>query len=491
MKLTIVLIAIIITTRLAAAAGSIECDHPESSDKVRIYFANGVSNSMEDAYGSQDKVKSALGMQDKDFGLAYNASENWFKQLIQVYVQRENDSDNFWYWTRHMDQAPQWFRDEYVQKVRKFNEDMVSNDPDLPKHIRQYVADLVSGKKVVIVAHSQGNFYANNAYRFIRSEYSEYKDSIGIVSVANPSNYVEGGGSYALDDVYTTNPVDLIINLVRGVYPDTLPANVPPYDNPNSLIDHEFKETYFTPEPRGYRSRIIGQILQRIATLKTPEKKEECKNPEEIPVVVNTTNAINISATSASLQGYVQNGKQIAARCVWRMASNGAPNSCYSIRDSIATSGSLNAGANFACTATGLSPGTNYNYRVCGRQGDRISDGGSKPFRTGGVQCGQTASYSGGSEGLTVTYGMGTTSGNSSVEFEAYTIPDKLEIWQGSRMLYSTKECGVFGCSSGYVSNYHTANVYHNPYYGETWQIKVYGNANTDTKWVVKVSCPQ
>ena len=464
-----------------------ECDHPDATEEVRIYFANGMNNSIDDARKSKEKLQAELGMQDKDFGIAYNDNENWLTQLLEVYHQRKNESDEFWYWLRHMDEAPQWFRDEYVQKVGRFNENMVRNDPDLQKHINKYLADLESGKKVVIVAHSQGNFYANNAYRWIRINYQKYKNSIGIVSVATPSNWVEGGGNYVLNDVYTNNPEDLIINLVRGVFPDTLPANVPPFHN--SMIDHGFLETYFAPE--SYRARIVGQILQRISTLQTPEKSFECKEPEEVPVVVNTTYAINVSATSASLRGHVQSGKQIAGYFVWRKAAYGNPETCWSLRNRMATSGSLDTDDDFWLTITGLSPGTNYNYRVCGREGSRISDGGVKPFRTGGTQCGQSAYYSGGSEGLTVTYGMGSRSGYSRVDFEAYTIPDKLEIWQGGRLLYVTEKCGTFSCVPAYVSGHHTANILHNPIYGSTWQIKVYGNSNTNTQWQVKVSCPQ
>lgn len=469
-----------------------ECDNPNAHESVRIYFANGMNNTEEGAYNSQKALMDELGMQNKDFGIAYNDNENWLTQLLEAYHQRKNESDDFWYWLRHMNEAPQWFRDEYVQKVGRFNENMVRNDPDLQRHIRKYVADLVSGKKVVIVAHSQGNFYANNAYRYIKINYPEYKNSIGIVSAANPSNWVEGGGSYVLNDVYTTNPEDLVINLVRILYPDTLPANVPPYDNPSSLSDHEFVTIYFAPDSvGGYRARIVGQILQRISTLQAPEKSFECKDPDEVPVVVNTTYPTNISATSASLRGHVQSGKQIAGYFIWRKASYGNPSTCWSMRDRIATSGSLDTGEDFWLTITGLSPGTNYNYRVCGREGSRISDGGVKSFRTGGTQCGHSASYSGGSEGLTVTYGMGSRSGYSRIDFEAYSIPDKLEIWQGGRLLYVTKKCGTFSCVPAYVSGHHTANILHNPIYGSTWQIKVYGNSNTNTQWQVKVSCPQ
>jgi hypothetical protein len=89
--------------------------------------------------------------------------------------------------------------------------------------VDNYLADLNSGKKVVIVAHSQGNFYANNAYRYIKEDYNKFIDSIGIVSVATPATWVEGAPRRPddkINDYYTNNPNDLIINLVDFFYTD-------------------------------------------------------------------------------------------------------------------------------------------------------------------------------------------------------------------------------------------------------------------------------
>ncbi len=481
MKLSIFIICIIIVISVTTKGYS-ECDHPNSPEEVRIYFANGMSNTFREAKESKRVLQNELGMQDKDFGIAYNDDENWLLQLLHVYEQRKHESDEFWYWLRHMNEAPQWFRDEYVQKVGRFNENMVRNDPDLQKHIRQYIADLVSGKKVVIVAHSQGNFYANNAYRYIKINYPEYKNSIGIVSVATPSNWVEGGGSYVLNNVYTNNPEDLIINLVRSVYPDTLPANVPPYDNPNSMIDHEFVGTYFAPDSiGGYRARIVGQILQRIASLQSPEKSFECKDPDEVPLVVYTRQATSVSSHSARLNAYVESGKSIGAIFTYSKTSDGNPSNCNDNLDILHSIGNFNTGDSFYAVVNNLEQNTSYSFRSCGREGNRIFDGGVLTFKTN-ITCGTPLSADGGSEGLSVNFGMGPSAGYATVEFEAYQIPDKLVILHGGRQIYST---------NGYVSGYHSSRVYHNPSYGQEWVIKVYGNTNTGTAWDLNITCPQ
>ncbi len=355
---------------------AVECDEPTAQESVRIYFANGMSNTPKHARDSKKELQKILEMPDKDFGLSYNDNENWLLQLLHVYKQRENSSDDFWYWLRNMSEAPKWFHDEYVQKVGRFNENMVRNDPDLTRHINKYLADLNSGKKVVIVAHSQGNFYANNAYRYIKLNYPHYKDSIGIVSVATPATWVEGGGTYSINNVYTTNPEDLIIQLVEAFYSDTLNPNVPAYDNPNSMTDHGFIDTYLT----GFRGRIVSQINNRTSSLSTPQKDFECMEPEEVPVNVITNSATNITKSSARLNGKVLSGKQIAGYCIYRKASSGDLATCRSYRNNIPTSGSLDTDEVFYCNISNLSENETYNFRVCGREGERISDGGQKSF---------------------------------------------------------------------------------------------------------------
>ena len=89
------LLVLCFTISCFASSGCAECDHPEAPEQVRIYFANGMSNPYVEAKKSQEKLQSELGMQEKDFGIAYNDNENWQTQLLEVYKQRENESDDF------------------------------------------------------------------------------------------------------------------------------------------------------------------------------------------------------------------------------------------------------------------------------------------------------------------------------------------------------------------------------------------------------------
>lgn len=477
--LSFLIVGNIISVKKMMAAD--QCDAPTAQETVRIYFANGMENTRPRAEKGRDKLKEILGMSHMDFGVSYNANKNWFKQFLQVHKQRNNSSEDFWHWSRNLHKAPQWFRNEYAERIEKFRKKFFFNDVDLRMHMDQYLADLNSGKKVVIVAHSQGNFYANNAYRYIREDYNKFVDSIGIVSVATPATWVEGAPKNKINDYYTNNPNDLIINLVDSFYPSTLDPNVPPYPADTSLLqsDHGFVNTYLA----GYKDRIRKQVFERIMELETPEKAYKCKKPSEVPVKVTTTSAGNISRTSAHLYGYVQSGKQIAGYCSWKPADSGNPQTCSSLRNKIKTSGNFDTGDSFYCTAKKLSENTTYNYRVCGREGNRISEGRVKSFKTKGpvVPCGTPLTANGGTEGLTTDFGMGTTAGYATVEFNAHTIKDALEIWHGRKQIYTT---------GGLVSGMHSNSVYHDPSRGQDWSIEVSGNADTGTVWELTISCP-
>ena len=145
-------------------------------------------------------------------------------------------------------------------------------------------------------------------------------------------------------------------------------------------------------------------------------------------------------------------------------------------------SGDFNEGKHFHCDRDDLEPNTEYLFRVCGRRGTDIYNGTALPFKTP-IYCNTALNRNGGPEGLDTTYVMGPVAGRVNVEFDAMPIPDKLEIWQGSRLILSTYD---------FVSGVHTwENVQYNPDDGQEWRVHVSKNSNEGTWWTLSVSCPQ
>jgi len=444
-----------------------------------------MSNEEWQARESAEVIRALLNYSPSNtYRTSYNDNESWFEQMLEVYTQRTNENTrDFWIWLRHMDLAPEWFRATYQESIVQFQESSIYNDPDLVNHVNAYVRDLHSGKRVLIVAHSQGNFYANNAYRRIRLEYPQYADNVGIVSVATPAAWVEGannlGTSRPEELYYTTNSADLIINLVRAFFPNTLPPNPEePFSTGYFQASHGFVDTYLNPEGP-FRSLIRSHVLQSIDRIERPEIIFECLDPSTVEVNVDTIDATNISSSSAQLNGRVASGKEIAASFILQPLTS-TNLSCATLN--LPETGPLSTGDLFSGTFA-VRPDTTYFYMACGREGDRVDSGATVSFRTpeSAVPCGTPFSASGGTEGMDINYSMGGTAGSVLVEFQAYTIPDMLEIWQGGRRIYSTGDL---------VSGLHTTTIYHDPDNGLEWNIRVYGNSNSGTAWDLNISCP-
>lgn len=70
-----------------------------------------------------------------------------------------------------------------------------------------YRRALQEGKRVLIVSHSQGNFYANAVYAILRGQYGA---NIGNVQVASPASFVASGGPHV------TAQEDRVIGAIRA-----------------------------------------------------------------------------------------------------------------------------------------------------------------------------------------------------------------------------------------------------------------------------------
>ena len=65
-----------------------------------------------------------------------------------------------------------------------------------------YVNALEDKKRVIVIAHSQGNLFANEAIQRVHGSNDDYKKSINVFGVANPATFAVAGSNYvsAVDD---------------------------------------------------------------------------------------------------------------------------------------------------------------------------------------------------------------------------------------------------------------------------------------------------
>lgn len=145
----------------------------------------------------------------------------------------------------------------------------VSDTHDL-KNMLVDLSKKVKTQKLLFVAHSQGNFYANDIYRILGDkEGGISKSSMGIYGIGTPTSYMAGGGKYIL------SKNDSIINKIRlyGVI-DVLPANVDIEDNPEDEFNgHGLSDTYLKYENK----RISAEILTMLHELEEDPMQDPSK----------------------------------------------------------------------------------------------------------------------------------------------------------------------------------------------------------------------
>lgn len=234
---------------------------------VYVVFGNGVWNDEESADSSRRlltrRLESAIAGTALEgiitYATAYNPSEGTLADLLETFEQNaQTDYSQFWRYLAGLDILPDFLQDKLIEIANEVDAAVVQSNPAVQDHIEKYNAFLSEGKKVVLVAHSQGNLFANIAYLGIDSS---YLNGFGIVSVGNPDNYVAGGGPY------TTLEEDIIITNVPG----SLPPNLDNFFgiNLNDLTGHTFADSYMAPG-RQAESKILNDTISSINGLSYP-----------------------------------------------------------------------------------------------------------------------------------------------------------------------------------------------------------------------------
>jgi Flp pilus assembly pilin Flp len=232
------------------------------------------------------------------FDTAYNQNEPAWEQLIEVYSQKKGDDlSAFWRMMNGNTSLPEWLKksigDATKAEIATQNAAQpFTDDEDLAQHLVGYRAALDSHAKLVLVSHSQGNFYANAAYAALEAENSEYGAATGVIGVASPASIVAGGSG-----PYTTFSEDWVINAVRFLYPNTLPANATIGTTEVDTLGHGFQTAYLTvPEARATIARNVVNVGSGLVPLSKPETGTD---PACLPAVIEISDPADCASTLA------------------------------------------------------------------------------------------------------------------------------------------------------------------------------------------------
>ncbi len=257
-----------------------------SERKLAIYFSNGMFNDQNDARSSlkalMDTTVPHLQAQGYtlNYDIAYNQNEEWYYQILEVFRQRELEEWSLFYrWLSALEVAPDWFQEAMKSTTQSIESYNYVVDEDLQNHIAKYKSEIQSCKRLLIVAHSQGNFYANSAWDAIyqgkidsEKYYMNRFPNIGLFSVATPAGHV-GDWLLTLDDHkpitrYVTSSNDWVINAVRALGYTVLPATHTNTHDDADWKHHSFADSYLNGDVTGsVLTQGIQDIVGRLETL--------------------------------------------------------------------------------------------------------------------------------------------------------------------------------------------------------------------------------
>ncbi|QBC43093.1 hypothetical protein [Iodobacter fluviatilis] len=234
---------------------------PAFAAPAAVIFINGVQSTFDDSVASMLVLKGNLKAKklDKNFvyGNAYNTSNGFFSDLWQVFQQKNNetqDAKNFW---RMLDggtaQAGWMSQAIYDKYLNAFSN---SSMPELPEHLKIYRQYLAEGRKLVLVAHSQGNLYANAEQNMLISGPKNMQGKVSSVGTASPAQYLMPGSSYI------TSSWDQVINGLRLIK-TTLPPNISIGFHPTQdITGHSFVKIYMNTEYPA-AEQVLSKVSQQ------------------------------------------------------------------------------------------------------------------------------------------------------------------------------------------------------------------------------------
>ena len=295
---------------LSLLGGMLQAEACEASicdtKETMVFFGNGVQSVKRDAYDAiasiKKRLKVTLPPEEFDileFDIAYNDTHSLPLDLLESALQiLTGNTSRFWRFFWGLEIMPDWFADKLILLSTALDRSSLVTTDSLKHHVNTYKTKIAEGKKVILVAHSQGNLFGNQAYSLLNSREQQ---SFGMVSVANVDNNVLGA-----DSPYTTLQTDKVI-LALIAAQIALPTK-PMTPNTENLADaedflgHYFIQSYMA-EGSTSQDKITQQVVAALDTLVAP--------PQIVESGVITVSLTWGSEPDIDLHVYEPNGMQV------------------------------------------------------------------------------------------------------------------------------------------------------------------------------------
>lgn len=238
-----------------------------------IYYINGMGNSQLDAMRSRKLLHDLVlpDISDSRVQYLYQSNTGLFETMIERVRQQallDHQRDIYKrYWRCVFEPSPDICNsvDPLAPSMHQLVIDTLGTLDENAYVQNRWLQAMVgvvrtaynNGRKSLLVAHSQGNLYANQVVNYLQSTDPAIAACVNIVGVASPATYVAKSGPYE------TRNDDLAINGARLWWPwgaSILPAtwNGMGTSPTGDSSGHRFIESYLNPVD--LRSRIRGHI---------------------------------------------------------------------------------------------------------------------------------------------------------------------------------------------------------------------------------------
>jgi hypothetical protein len=250
-------------------APEVEAQQMGQDVKVVVFYTNGILDSPADSLTAIRELKLAIDnvvgsadLTNVDYAIAYNSTSGGWDILEAAVQDKLTDEAELWSWVGEYVPMPAWCQELVKQIEARFYQIGYMTNGDVQKQVREYVKNINTERKSIIVPHSQGNCFANIEFGILSDR---QREAVRIVAAASPDSFVAGGGEY------TTLEEDKVILAVRAAKmllggPGPLPANLTngPSGGSEGVLHHAFVATYLEQSSKS-RSRIAAGISAALA----------------------------------------------------------------------------------------------------------------------------------------------------------------------------------------------------------------------------------
>ncbi len=224
--------------------------------KSDLYYANGImmNDSEEKATEIwQIKIEEVLKNKQESYKKlekiqnSYNRSQFFFDDLFESLEQKMS---NEFGWKQLTAYVTAFLTTHNIQ------EDWRVHGDDLDQQVKNYKQSIRDGHGVIVIAHSQGNYYTNEAYEELDEWMKEYFHMFG---VATPANHVAGFKAGDTTAPYVLFHNDFINSVIGGL--DSNREDIHHGGFPN-IIAHDFYNSYLSNEET--KNDIVNFIESKI-----------------------------------------------------------------------------------------------------------------------------------------------------------------------------------------------------------------------------------